>query len=87
VSSKAKPVAVYEILGDDAGLTPAERQRLNLYEEAREAYKLREWGRAAGLFSRLEGDPLAALYRERCRVLVETPPAPDWDGVFDLKSK
>jgi adenylate cyclase len=87
VVGKIKPVAVYEIIGESAGLTSAEQQRLGLYEEAREAYKRRQWERAAGLFSRLEGDSLAAFYLERCRILEQTPPAWDWDGVFELKSK
>jgi adenylate cyclase len=87
VVGKTKPVAVYEIVGETSGLTPAEREWLNLYEEAREAYKRREWEKAADIFGKIEGDALSALYRERCRTLKQSPPAGDWDGVFDLKSK
>ncbi len=87
VVGKTKPVAVYEISGEKAGLTPAERARLNLYEEAREAYKHREWERAEALFGKIEGDTLASLYADRCRTLRASPPSGDWDGVFDLKSK
>ena len=87
VVGKAKPVAVYEIIGEKSGLAPEETERLKLYEEAREAYKRREWQRAAGLFGLIEGDALAALYRERCDNLSTSPPAADWDGVFHLKSK
>jgi adenylate cyclase len=87
VVGKTKPVVVYEIIGDKADLTPAEREQLNRYEEAREAYKRREWERAEALFGKIEGDALAALYTERCRTLMQSPAAGDWDGVFDLKSK
>jgi adenylate cyclase len=87
VVGKTKPVAVYEIVGDKVELTPTERERLNRYEEAREAYKRRDWERAAALFGEIEGDALAALYKERCRTLKQSPPAGEWDGVFDLKSK
>jgi adenylate cyclase len=87
VVGKAKPVAVHEIIGEKSALAPEEAERLKLYEEAREAYKRREWERAAGLFGKIEGDPLAALYRERCENLNVSPPADDWDGVFHLKSK
>jgi adenylate cyclase len=87
VVGKAKPVAVYEVIGERSGLAPDEAERLRLYEEAREAYKLREWEKAAGLFGKIEGDPLSALYRERCEGLKSSPPAGDWDGVFHLKSK
>jgi len=87
VVGKAKPVAVYEIIGEKSGLTPEETERLRLYEEAREAYKRRGWERAAALFGKIEGDALAALYKERCDGLKTSPPAEDWDGVFHLKSK
>jgi adenylate cyclase len=87
VVGKKKPGAVYEIIGEKADLTPAERVRLNRYEEAREAYKRREWERAEALFGKIEGDALASLYADRCRTLMQSPPAGDWDGVFDLKAK
>ena len=32
-------------------------------------------------------DPPARMYVERCRSLIETPPAPDWDGVYVMTSK
>ena len=87
VVGKTKPVAVYEIIGEKADLTPAEKVRLNLYEEAREAFKRREWEKAEAMFGKIEADALAAIYTERCRTLKQSPPAGDWDGVFDLKSK
>jgi adenylate cyclase len=87
VVGKRKPVAVYEIIGEKADLTPIARERLNLYGEAREAYKRRDWEKAADIFGKIEGDALSALYKERCRTLIVSPPAGDWDGVFDLKSK
>ena len=87
VVGKAKPVAVYEIVGETSRLSPAESERLRAYNEAREAYKRREWEKAESLFGRIEADALSALYGERCRALRLSPPSQDWDGVFDLKSK
>jgi len=87
VVGKTKPVAVYEIIGEKSGLSPAESERLKAYNEAREAYKRQEWEKAEDLFGQIEGDTLSALYGERCRILKQSPPAGDWDGVFDLKSK
>jgi len=87
VVGKTKPVAVYEIIGEKSGLSPAESERLKAYNEAREAYKRQEWEKAEDLFGQIEGDTLSALYGERCRTLKQSPPAGDWDGVFDLKSK
>jgi len=87
VVGKTKPVAVYEIIGERTELNPAEMERLALFKEGREAYKRREWEKAADIFGKIEGDSLSALYKERCQTLKQTPPAGDWDGVFDLKSK
>jgi adenylate cyclase len=87
VVGKARPVAVYEIIAEKSGLTPEEKERLRLYEEAREAYIRRDWERAAVLFGKIGSDALAAIYKERCDGLKTSPPAEDWDGVFHLKSK
>jgi adenylate cyclase len=87
VVGKTKPVAIYEIVGEKAGSSAAEIGRLKAYNEAREAYKRRDWERAEVLFGKIEGDALSALYWERCRALKAAPPAGEWDGVFDLKIK
>ncbi len=87
VVGKTKPVAVYEILGEKAEMTEGARARLTLYGQARDTYRRREWDKAAELFGRLEGDPVSALYRERCLALKQAPPAEGWDGAFTLKTK
>jgi len=61
--------------------------RVQLFSLAMEAYGRREWDRAALLFGNIEGDPLSALYAERCLSLRKEPPSDEWDGVFDLKEK
>jgi adenylate cyclase len=87
VVGKTKPVAVYEIRGEDAAENADEAAKWTLYTEAREAYKRREWDKAADLFGRLEGDPVSALHRERCLSLKQSPPPEEWDGSFTLKTK
>ncbi len=87
VVGKTKSVAVYDIVGLKAEVTADEAAKLTLYGEARDAYKRREWDRAAELFGRIEGDPLSVLYRERCLTLKQSPPPQDWDGSFTLKTK
>jgi adenylate cyclase len=87
VVGKTKPVAVFEIIGELAQLTPVEGERLRFYNEAREAYKRRDWKKAAEIFGKVEGDDLAVLHMERCHALEQSPPAGDWDGVFVLKTK
>jgi adenylate cyclase len=87
VVGKRKAVAVYEIVGERTDLTAQEISRLGLYEQAREAFRRREWETAASLFAELGEDGVSRLYLDRCRRLKETPPPADWDGVYDLKSK
>ena len=87
VVGKTKPVAVYEIIKEKDRLSAEEADGLARYEEARSAYKRRDWEEAAGLFAGLQGDPVAAIYRERCLALMQSPPPKDWDGSFALKTK
>jgi adenylate cyclase len=87
VVGKAKPVSVYEIVGEKGEIAAAETEKLTLFERAREAYKRGDWDAAAGLFGRLEGDGAAELYLGRCRELKASPPPADWDGVFELTHK
>jgi adenylate cyclase len=87
VVGKAKGVSVYEIIGEKGEVAAVELERLNLFAQAREAYKRRDWDRAADLFGRIEGDSVAAIYLARCRDFKGSPPAVGWDGVFELKHK
>ena len=87
VVGKKKPVAVFEITGERGGVGDAELEKLRIFDLAREAYRRRDWEGARRLFERVEDDPLARLYEDRCRGLSQSPPPEDWDGVFDLKVK
>ena len=87
VVGKTKPISVHEIIGEINQLTPVLSERLRAYNEAREAYKSRDWERAEELFRLIGDDVLSTIYAERCRTLKQVPPASDWDGVFDLKTK
>jgi adenylate cyclase len=89
VKGKAKPVSVYEVLAE-AGTdedTPELRARLAAFTEGLSAYRLQEWDRAEAAFQGLGNDPAATVFAERCRLLREHPPGPDWDGVWVMKTK
>ncbi len=87
VVGKARPVSVYEVIGERGGVAAEETEKLSLFERAREAYKRRDWDGAAELFARLEGDGAAEMYVARCRELKASPPPADWNGIFELKHK
>ncbi len=89
VVGKTRPVRAYEILGESGAETAGEAERLVAYQTALEAYRARDWQKAAALFSvpAKAGDPVSGLYLRRCRELAAAPPPVDWDGVFELKIK
>ena len=87
VVGKAKPVTVYEVIGEKDSVPEDVLTRVHLFSMAMEAYGLREWDRAALLFGNIEGDPLSSIYAERCLSLRQSPPPDGWDGILDLKEK
>ncbi len=91
VKGKARPVAVYELLGADTELSPIQRQVLQRYEDGIRLYRARRFEEAAEHFrAALEVDPQdgpSAAYLERCMEMCENPPPADWDGVYVMRHK
>ncbi len=87
VLGREKPVRVYEVIGEQGCVAAASMDRIRLFEEARGFYQRRQWDKAMARLERLEGDPLARLYIERCRHLQQNPPPEEWDGVYALTHK
>ncbi len=91
VKGKLEPVVVYELLARKGGL-PAEKQRVvSLYLEGLAAYKKRNFAAAKDRFqAALAVDPCdgpSKVYVQRAEEYRQTPPPPEWDGVYVLKSK
>jgi adenylate cyclase len=90
VKGKDRPVAVYESLGYRAQ-EPALPALLELHAAGIAAYRARDWAAAGRAFeAALElypDDGPAAVYLRRCKLLKKTPPAKDWDGVWNLTEK
>jgi adenylate cyclase len=90
VKGKDRPVAVYESLGYRAG-EPMLADLLELHGVGVRAYRARDWKAAGKAFAEAlrlyPEDGPAQVYVERCRVLARTPPAEDWDGVWNLTEK
>lgn len=80
------PVQLYQILPDD---TPEEL--IDSFHDALDIFEQRQWEKAAGAFETILGrfpeDGPAKKYLGRARDFSETPPAEDWDGVFQLTEK
>ena len=87
VVGKARPVRIFELLGERAQASAADLERHRLYGEALALFRERAWEKAGEAFNALGPDPLARIYADRSRIFLGGEPPGDWDGVFDLKSK
>jgi adenylate cyclase len=90
VKGKKTPVKIYELLGP---LDEAERYRslIERFEAGLAAYRHAQWETALARFEELrrehgEDEP-TRLFIERCRQLLQEPPAGEWDGAFVMKTK
>lgn len=87
VMGKSRPVRIYEPLGRTGGLSPETLERTAAFASTLADFRRRNWQRALDAFLGMKGDPVAAVYVERCREFLDAPPPGDWDGVFVLKEK
>ncbi len=92
VKGKRKPVRIYELLGERGD--QLEEGAMNCVVRFIDGHRLffqRDFAGARQRFTEaLEANPNdlpSQLYLSRCEVCIATPPAPDWDGVYDLKEK
>jgi adenylate cyclase len=88
VQGKAKPADIFTVMGSI--IMPAPAWLLD-YEKGVHLYRSRDFNNAVQHFARaLEmqpGDYLCRLYLDRCQLLQDNPPAPDWNGTFIATSK
>ncbi len=95
VKGKTEPEVVHTILGRADGASTSDFQGVQAAVSTMlKRYRARDWDaalaaveacRAVKCMFRLDG--LADLYAERIRAFQQTPPPPDWDGVFALQTK
>ncbi len=90
VKGKDRPVAVYESLGYRAQ-EPGLAVLLEMHAVGLRAYRARDWKTAGAAFDAAldlyPDDGPTKVYRQRCERLGKTPPAADWDGVWNLTEK
>ncbi len=91
VKGKAKPVAIYEPLCLREELDAAWKKELKLYHEAIRLYRTQQWDMAelnlVNLMKTSRSPDLYRVYIDRIQHFRAMPPAPDWDGVFEHKTK
>ena len=93
VRVRGKTVAerIFEPLGAEGTLAPAQVVHLAQWHEALEMFRLRRWEPAAESFRSLAAVPgyerLCAIYLGYIRDLAANPPGEDWDASFTLYEK
>jgi adenylate cyclase len=81
VKGRADATPVYQLVGR-AGTRCDPR-----FAKALALYRRRDFASAEQLFAQLDGDATAAMMATRCATLAKAPPAADWDGVYEQRSK
>ncbi len=91
VKGKQNPIRVYQPLINPLTSTTEkilEKQSLASHANAAfDAYTQRQWQRCIALLKPLEGDPVAAIYIQRCRQYQANEPDQEWDGVYTMTTK
>lgn len=82
VVGRAKPVPVFELTGIEAESQPCYKS----FDQAIACCLAKKWPEALDLFKNQPDDPVARLYADHCRNIIETP-GRDWDGVWSLDRK
>jgi adenylate cyclase len=90
VKGKGQAVEIHELLGRNPA-SPRLVELAGCFGAAHEAYKNREWKRAARLFDdllqRWPSDGPSQVLRDRALEYDVDPPPAEWDGVYVMKGK
>ncbi len=91
VKGKTKPIRIYELVDRRFKAKPEVHERVGIFGQGLELYRAQKWDEAEACFKKcLEMDPQdgpASIFVERCHKLKDHPPAPNWDGVYIMKTK
>jgi len=90
VKGKREPVVIYELMGASP-VTEGQRAFLDEFNWGLTAWKAQRWDEAVVHFEAADevcrGDACSRVYLARCQEMRRHPPGPEWDGVYEMKSK
>ncbi len=92
VKGKTKPIKVYELIGFQDEIFPDNvKKGIEIFDRAIFKYREKDFIGAIEFFNKtleyLPGDSPSKVYLSRCNFYISSPPEPDWDGVFIMKTK
>ena len=90
VKGKKKPIPIYELLAKKDTLSKSEKDFVILFEKGLDLYFNKEWKTAIKSFKqslRIKDDYVSKMFINRCQDLLKNPPAKEWDGVWEMKTK
>lgn len=72
-------------------ISEEKRRVLEHFREGRRLYTMQKFAEARDAFWRAieidKEDGPSRVFWTRCKKLIENPPEPGWDGVYDMKEK
>ena len=86
VRGKSDAIAIYEVLGNK-GEAEGDREIVTAYEAAFAAYAARDFKKALAVLENNRSDAPSAVLIDRCTAFLQSPPPPDWHGVYVSLSK
>jgi adenylate cyclase len=90
VKGKREPVKIHELISL-APAPPEVTAWVDAFTWGISAYKAQRWDEAVARFHEADrlrgGDPCSRKYVARCEAMRREPPGPEWDGVFEMKTK
>lgn len=91
VVGKNKSISIYELVGTADTVTPEKEAELTLFASALAAYRQQDWLRAREQFTRLletcDNAALHQVFLQRIQQYEDSPPGPDWRGVYTFDKK
>jgi class 3 adenylate cyclase len=90
VVGKSEPVQLHNVLDLVINATAEQRKLVDLFHEALDYFKQRDWKKAKEGFTDvldIEKVGPAPLYIKRCEQYMEKAPEDSWDGIFNLTEK
>jgi adenylate cyclase len=88
VIGRLQPLRIYEPLGPAGQESPVQSAHAQIYAKGLACWRKHEFAGAAELFASIaEVDPPSALFMQRAKNLVLSPPGPDWKPINALEGK